>query len=148
MLIRAGPLPKSSRRWSMPSSNDRVGPGRPPKHSRFKKGQSGNPKGRPKGTLNLATVLERTLRESVVINENGERKTITKLEAAVKQLVNKAAKGETTAFKILSALADSAEERMAESCENSIDELNQADHLVMENIVKRLAKTESSEGRK
>jgi len=40
----------------------------PPEHGRFKKGQSGNPKGRPKGTLNLATVLERTLREKVVLN--------------------------------------------------------------------------------
>ena len=33
----------------------------PPEHTRFKTGQSGNPRGRPKGTLNLATVLERTL---------------------------------------------------------------------------------------
>jgi len=129
----------------MPSSNNHIGPGRPPKHSQFKKGESGNPKGRPKGTLNLATVLERTLRESVVINENGERKTITKLEAAVKQLVNKAAKGEMAAFKILSALADSAEERMAESSENPVDQLNEADHMVIENILKRLAKTEAVE---
>ena len=41
----------------------KVGYGNPPQHTRFKKGQSGNPRGRPKGTLNLATVLARTLRE-------------------------------------------------------------------------------------
>lgn len=132
----------------MPSSDDRVGPGRPPKHSQFQKGKSGNPKGRPKGTLNLATVLERTLRERVVINENGERKVITKMEAAVKQLVNKAAKGDIPAFKILSALAASAEERMADSSQSPVDQLQEADHMVMQNILKRLAKTDSSEGRK
>ncbi|HWX55498.1 MAG TPA: DUF5681 domain-containing protein [Verrucomicrobiae bacterium] len=65
----------------------------PPQRSRFKKGQSGNPNGRPKGRANLATVLERTLRDTVVIKENGRRKTITKLEAAARQLVDKAASG-------------------------------------------------------
>ena len=83
----------------------------PPEHTRFKTGQSGNPRGRPKGTLNMATVLERTLREKVVINENGKRKTITKLEAALKQLTNKAASGELKALQLLAALVRSAEER-------------------------------------
>ena len=58
---------------------ERVGYGNPPKHTRFRKGESGNPQGRPKGTLNMATVLARTLRERVVINENGQRKVVTKL---------------------------------------------------------------------
>jgi hypothetical protein len=93
-----------------PKTTD-VGYGNPPEPTRFKKGQSGNPHGRPKGTLNVATVLERTLREKVVINENGRRKTVTKLEAAVKQLTNKAASGELKALQLLAALVRSAEER-------------------------------------
>lgn len=92
-------------------SDGRIGYRNPPETTRFKKGQSGNPKGRPKGTPNLATVLEKTLKEKVVINENGRRKAITKLEAAMKQLVNKAASGDLRALHQLAALARSAEER-------------------------------------
>jgi Family of unknown function (DUF5681) len=57
----------------------------------------------------MATVLERALRDKVVINENGVRKTVTKLEAAVKQLVNKAASGDLAAMRQLNALVGSAE---------------------------------------
>ena len=75
-----------------------VGYGKPPQSTRFKKGTSGNPKGRPKGTLNLTTVFAKTLREKVVINEHGQRKTVTKFEAAVKQLVNKSCLGRATLY--------------------------------------------------
>ena len=75
-----------------------VGYGKPPIRSRFKKGRSGNPQGRPKGSLNFATVLLRTLREKVVIHENGKRRVITKLEASLKQLVNKATAGDLRAL--------------------------------------------------
>src|ERR1700680_2347270 len=92
-------------------SGEVVGYGRAPRHGQFQTGRSGNPKGRPKGTLNLATVLERTLRELVVINENGQRKTVTKLEAAIKQLVNRAASGELPALRHLVELARDSEAR-------------------------------------
>jgi hypothetical protein len=75
-----------------------VGYGKPPSHSRFQPGASGNPNGRPKGSLNLATVLQNALREKVTINENGKRRKITKLEAAMKQLSNKAATGDMRAL--------------------------------------------------
>ena len=61
----------------------RLGYGNPPEHSRYKKGQSGNLRGRPKGKLNMATLLEQTLREKVVLTENGRQKTVSKLEAAL-----------------------------------------------------------------
>jgi hypothetical protein len=101
----------------MPDENDlerpkttKVGYRRPPEKSRFKAGQSGNPHGRPKGALNLATILEQTLREPIVIVENGRRKTVTKLEAAIKQVVNQAASGKLKAVQLLSTLVRSAEE--------------------------------------
>jgi hypothetical protein len=117
-----------------------VGYGKPPKHAQFKKGQSGNPDGRPKGTLNLATVLERTLREEVVVNENGRRKVITKLEAAITQLINKSASGDLKAVALLTGLVRSAEERASQTVALNSD-LDEVDEKVVLGILKRLEST-------
>lgn len=69
-----------------------VGYARPPKRARFKKGHSGNPKGRPRGSRKIATLLAKALDERVVVVENGRRKAITKREAFCKQLVNRGLK--------------------------------------------------------
>ncbi len=113
-----------------------AGYGRPPKTTRFKKGVSGNPKGRPKGSLNIATLFTKALREKVVINEHGQRKTVTKLEAALKQLVNKAASGDLRALAQLVALAQDAEakQNMPGAQEPVISDLDQE---VMDGILKR-----------
>ena len=122
------------------SKTTKVGYCNPPQHTRFKTGRSGNPRGRPKGTLNMATVLERTLREKVVIHENGRRKIITKLEAAIKQLTNKAASGELKALQLLAALVRSAEGRPIQAAvsNSAIDEV---DEKVVLGILKRLEAT-------
>jgi hypothetical protein len=65
-----------------------VGYGKPPRNTRFKKGQSGNPRGRAPGVKNLKTLLIDTLNEPVVVTENGGRRTISKRQAIIKQLVN------------------------------------------------------------
>jgi hypothetical protein len=119
----------------------RVGYGKPPEHTRFKVGQSGNPKGRPKGTPNMATVLARTLRAKVVVNENGRRRTITKLEAAIQQLTNKAASGELKALQLLAGLVRSAEERTAQTVIPTAT-LDEADEKVMLGILKRMESTQ------
>ena len=56
----------------MADKSDKIGYGRPPVHSRFKPGQSGNPRGRPKGSLNFETDLKRTLQAPVTLNEWGQ----------------------------------------------------------------------------
>jgi hypothetical protein len=114
-----------------------VGFGRPPERTRFKKGQSGNPKGRPKGTLNLATVIERALKEKVVINENGQRKTITKMAAAMKQLVNQSASGNLAAIKFLSVLIRYGEEAPTEMTAPD-GGIGDNDRKIMEGILRRL----------
>jgi hypothetical protein len=78
-----------------------VGYGKPPKATRFKSGQSGNPSGRPKGKRNFATVLFTELNSLVSIIENGRSKQVTKLEAATKQLANRAAAGDLASMRML-----------------------------------------------
>ena len=113
-----------------------VGYARPPQSTRFPKGQSGNPKGRPKGSFNFVTMLMATLREKVVINENGQRRSVTKFEAALKQLVNKAASGHLGAILQLVALAREAEER--ENLPGKQDPgLNEVDQKVLQGILSR-----------
>lgn len=117
-----------------------VGYGRPPKSTRFQKGVSGNPRGRPKGSLNMATIFMRTLREKVVINENGHRRQVTKLEAALKQLTNKAASGELRALRQLVELAQDAEQKQSQAATQN-NGFNDLDQEVMEGILLRFRST-------
>jgi len=66
-----------------PESKYQVGFQRPPRHTQFRKGTSGNTKGRPRETKNLAAVLEEALAEKVAIVENGRRRKITKRSAMI-----------------------------------------------------------------
>lgn len=75
-----------------------IGYRRPPPSGQFKKGKSGNPKGRPKGSSNFLTLLVRELGQSIVVNENGKKKTITRMQATVKRLVAGALAGEQKAL--------------------------------------------------
>ena len=127
----------------MRSSSD-VGYGKPPKNTRFTKGVSGNPHGRPKGSRNVAAVFAKTLREKVVINEHGQRKTITKLEAAIKQFVNKAAGGDLRALHMLVNLSREAETKDLSSPERSI--FAEFDQRIMEGIVRRFQPANQTEG--
>ena len=83
------------------NSDYAVGYGKPPRHTRFPNGRSGNPKGRPKGSKNSTTLFLEALGEEVVVSENGRRKKITKREAIVKQLVNKAASGDHRSIQLV-----------------------------------------------
>jgi hypothetical protein len=83
--------------------DDEIGFGKPPKLTRFTKGRSGNPKGRPCGSRNASTLLDEALRERVTVSENGRRRSLTKMEAILKQLVNRAAQGDHRATQLLLA---------------------------------------------
>ena len=78
-----------------------VGYGKPPKESRFTKGLSGNPKGRPKGTRNFKTDLEEELHEQVRITEGGKSEEVSKQRAIVKRTVEKALKGDMRAVAMI-----------------------------------------------
>jgi hypothetical protein len=72
---------------------------RPPKETQFKKGVSGNPKGRPKGSKSFNSKFLEVSNELITITERGKTRTITKGDAAIHQLVNKAASGDHRALK-------------------------------------------------
>ena len=113
----------------------RVGYGKPPLHTRFKQGQSGNPKGRPRGAKNLASLLNEALNELVLVAEDGGRKRISKRKAAFKQLVNEAAKGNWRALKLLVDILQDIERRNEpETVESSF---SAADDKVLEQIKAR-----------
>ena len=77
---------------------NKVGYAKPPKHTRFTKGRSGNPKGRSTGSKNLATMMIEELTQTVAIVENGNRTKIPKIRAAVRQALNRAMVGDFKAL--------------------------------------------------
>ena len=89
-----------------------VGYGKPPCQTRFKKGHSGNPKGRTAGTKNLSTLLSEALNERVVVTQNGRRRKITKCKAIVTQLVNRSANADLPSLKLVFDLVRHTENRM------------------------------------
>lgn len=117
------------------SSGD--GYGRPPAHSRFKKGQSGNPKGRPPGSKNLTTQYLEEVNTPVPFTENGKRRMTTKLGATIKQQVTKAAGGDLRAVeKVLDRVAALEAQVAAAGARGS--EFTAADREVIETIFNAL----------
>jgi hypothetical protein len=78
-----------------------VGYGRPPRHTQFRPGQSGNPAGRPKNLQNLKTDLAEELGEMVTVTENGQPVRVSKQRLILKALTAKAAKGDARSADIL-----------------------------------------------
>ena len=83
-----------------------VGYRRPPLHTRFQAGVSGNPSGRRKGAKNLRTLVEDILREEIPLREGSITKKITKAEAVVRGLVIGAMKGDSRSQLTLFRLAE------------------------------------------
>ena len=80
-------------RSRQPGSSYRVGYKRPPVETRFKPGQSGNPKGRRVQSKNPVSLLKRELQSTITIDEGGKTKHLTKLELILKVLIAGALKG-------------------------------------------------------
>jgi hypothetical protein len=82
-----------------------VGKGRPPTATRFKPGQSGNRKGRPKGSKNAQSLAKTELNRKVVVTVNGRKRSMTVAEIASRRLGDKAMAGDAKAFSFLIAIA-------------------------------------------
>jgi hypothetical protein len=112
-----------------------VGYARPPRHSRFIKGQSGNPRGRPPSAKNLKTLLNKALNELVTVTEHGGRRKITKREAIATQLVNRSAKGDPKATQILLGMLRDIEGH----AEPDHDRFTEADAQILQRIRARFS---------
>jgi hypothetical protein len=119
-----------------------VGYAKPPRHTRFKKGQSGNPKGRPVGAKNLSTLLSEALNEPVIVTENGRHRKITKRQAMITQLVNRSATADFRALKILLDIIRDIENR-TEMASPETSSFSAADEKVIEQLMVRLSKGET-----
>lgn len=82
-----------------------VGYQKPPKEHQYRKGSSGNPNGRPKGRSDYLIEIRRALNQKVVVMQQGKRRRISKIELALEQLVNKAAKGDARSIQEVIKLA-------------------------------------------
>jgi Family of unknown function (DUF5681) len=82
----------------------KVGYRRPPKSGQFKRGKSGNPNGRPKGSLKLATDLAAELNEQITVREDGRARRVSKQRALIKSLMAKALQGDVRANAAILAL--------------------------------------------
>ena len=85
--------------------------GKPPKHTQFRKGQSGNPKGRPKGSKNITALIRKVLEEKVIVKGPDGTHSISKFEAALTQQANKAASGDPNAFRVVFRLCEKVQEQ-------------------------------------
>lgn len=84
----------------------RVGYGTPPRETRFRKGRSGNPRGRPKGAKSAKSLLDQALSAPVTISEGGRTRVVEQRTALFKSLVAKAIKGDARAAALVVRLMD------------------------------------------
>lgn len=89
------------------NNDERVGYRNPPKKTRFKKGQSGNPGGRPKGSKPFLTIFGDAMKRQVHMKKGGKTKTVTTKEALIETLVAKALSGDIKAlFRLIDLAGD------------------------------------------
>lgn len=131
---RTPPAPSQSVRSGNSTSEPYdVGYGKPPKSTQFKPGKSGNPKGRPKESLSLKTILRRELTQKIDIRDGDGTRRITKKEALIKSLMVKAIKGDLNTVKALIVIAGED----AEPAENPVHEqaLSPADQAQLRHLL-------------
>jgi len=124
----------------MSQRNYDVGYGKPPRHSRFKKGEpSANPRGRPR--KNMTALLVEGLNKKVTVTENGRRRKVTLREAITSQLINQSASADLRATKMLLDLIKDAERQTAAAAAAAPEPappFTKADEEVVEQLIERL----------
>ena len=111
---------------------------RPPQGSRFQKGQSGNSKGRPKGSRNLKTAIEAIMNKRVAIRENGEPREVSGQDALLLSLFEKALRGDVKAtIQFLTILMKTG---AGDGPPSELDDDQDKDSEIFEDLIRRYAR--------
>lgn len=116
----------------------------PPTHSQFKPGQSGNPKGRPRGRRNTYSVLDDLLNQKIPVTQDGKQTKIDKKTAILLQTVNHSVRGDQRAIQTLlphMLAIDENKERLAAVREG----LSTNDQEILKNLKSRLMAEQTKE---
>lgn len=114
----------------------------PSKNTQFKKGKSGNPKGRPKGsrsTQNFAADFLSEANEQIAVSIDGKRQTMSVVRAGMKQLLPKAAAGELSAIKQVLERAEALEAAQAEARPKETFAYTERDREIITYVYENLA---------
>jgi Family of unknown function (DUF5681) len=131
------PLAPEATSADAPSHEFKVGYGRPPVHSRFKPGSSGNSKGRPQGRRNIKTVVERVLNEKVTVRENGKPRKTTKFEAMFQRHTSKAMQGDARSWNTIVGFLGRTGHLSETELETSTSSLPEDDAEIIRNYFRR-----------
>jgi hypothetical protein len=116
-------------------NEDETGYKRAPKDHQFKPGQSGNPRGRPKGARNLRTDLTRMMKKHVSVRENGKQRRITRQEAMLLSLYDKALHGDVKAAVNIINMIIKLEPSPTDQSRSEL--VSEADRAIIEDFLRR-----------
>ncbi len=114
------------------------GYGSPPERTKFKKGHSGNRKGRPKGRKNFQTEFSEELSQKVTITENGKKLTVSKQRALIKKWFQLAVSGNTRALDAIHKLIEKYG-KQSTSDETEVPKLSQEDKDILDELMGKLS---------
>lgn len=129
-----------------------VGYAKLPDSPKFKPGQSGNPKGRPKGSKGLKTILKDALNKKIISRANGKEKKITTREGIIMRLIMKALDGDHNAIKLIMVKDEDFEletliDGMPQDANDPIDEMDDAILKLLERQIEERVTGDFEKGR-